>query len=353
MAKFQRKALLTWVSLSLSLLCNLSLHSQIVLDTFAYSGPPNAIRSKTINVKPNTQIRFIFCSVTVPDHLDVNLCGQGFSLYIGDKDIDITAEEGFLYYKFEGQGLQLVSFLNQTPKDIVQECEMCEFRKGAVIIDIKVPDFCCEIDWTVSGNWVFPTIYTLKVTELNSGFYETLDTVYSYSCIKAYQQYVYEDCAKTLYIYADSSIQDTPTIINPRCLSPGYIEFKNHPELNQYNLPDGEYYFKISNSVCEKEYEITLKDEYICSYYFPNAFQPSSLNNNIFQLFFDKPLEYTLFIYDRWGSLIYQKDLISESNDGWDGTFRNKMCLPGVYIWRAVVHSDQIYYPYGSVTLVR
>lgn len=349
MVKLPKKALLIWASLSL--VCSV-LHSQIVLDTFAYSGSPGDVRSKTINVVPSTKIRFIFCSVTVPDRLDVDLCGQGFSLYVGDKDIDPAAEEGFLYYRFEGQGLQLISRLDQTPTNIFHECEMCVFRHGAVVIDIKVPEFCCKMNWTVSGNEIFPTIYTLKVNEISSGSYTTLDTIYSYSCERGYQKYVYTNCARTLYIYADSSVKDPPIITQPRCLDPGSIVFENHPKLNKFNLQDGEYEFTIYNSVCSTTYNVVLKDENVCTYYFPNVFQPTSLNNNVFQLFFDKPLPYTLFIYDRWGNLIYQKDLISESNEGWDGTYRNKMCNPGVYIWRAIVHSDQIYRPYGNVTLL-
>jgi gliding motility-associated-like protein len=199
---------------------------------------------------------------------------------------------------------------------------------------------------------MFPTIYSLRVEEVNSGYYETLDTIYTYSCIGAYQKYVYENCARYLYVYADSSIKEKPIITQPKCLNPGSIIFPNTPSRSLYNLYDGEYEFTLSNDVCSETYNITLEDDFICNYYFPNAFQPSSLDNRLFQLFFDKPLQYTLFIYDRWGNLLYQENLTSDSNQGWDGTFQNKLCSPGVYIWRAVVHSDQVYYPSGDVTLI-
>jgi gliding motility-associated-like protein len=56
-----------------------------------------------------------------------------------------------------------------------------------------------------------------------------------------------------------------------------------------------------------------------------------------------------MYIYDRWGQLIFHSENI---DDGWDGTCKNNPCLPGTYAWlvnidflgQDIVHK-------GSVTL--
>lgn len=324
-----------------------------VIDFFEYSGSPNDIRSRSVSTSPGSQLRFIFCTINVPDRLDVNLCGQGFSIYLGEKDIDINATEGYREYKFDGTGFQLIYTSPLTPVYIEQESSFCTNPKGVCVIDVTVPQRCCDALWTVTGNFSLPTLYMLKVRQLTWTDRPKVDTVYSYSC-EGYKKLVkVQGCKRTVYIYADSSIQEVPIVKHPNCLETGYIEFPNYPELNRYNLLTGTYEFTISNSVCEKIYEVELKDSSICNYYFPNVFKPESLNNSVFQLFFDKPLEYDLFIYDRWGELVYRQRLNSGNKEGWDGTYKNNLCLPGVYIWRAVVYSDPYFYPSGDVTIIR
>ena len=339
--------------LSLNLLVSVNLNAQYqVIDSFEYSGKPYDIRTKQISTTPGTELRFIFCSINVPDHLDVSLCGQGFHLYVGSEQIDPLSDQGYLYYKFNDTGLHLISKLSSTPADIVDRCPACEYTHGAVVVDITVPEGCCVLEWTVTGNHDYPTVYTLEVQEILKGTIPIVDTIYTYSCIKPYRHIESIGCEKFLYIYADSSIQEIPIVTQPKCLTPGSIVFPHYPEKNLYNLFDGEYEVTISNQTCEKTFEFTLEDKSVCNYYFPNAITPTSQENNKFQLFFDKPLEYELFIYDRWGNQLYHERLISDSGDGWDGTYKNLFCSPGVYIWRALVYAEEIYYPSGDVTIV-
>ena len=57
-------------------------------------------------------------------------------------------------------------------------------------------------------------------------------------------------------------------------------------------------------------------------------------------------------IYDRWGALIYDSQDLSE---GWDGTIRGKMGMPGVYVWymQGICSNGQTVELQGNVTLVR
>jgi gliding motility-associated-like protein len=44
-------------------------------------------------------------------------------------------------------------------------------------------------------------------------------------------------------------------------------------------------------------------------------------------------------VYDRWGELVYESgefEVNSEAN-GWDGSYRGKPLMPGVYIWQVIV----------------
>ncbi len=67
----------------------------------------------------------------------------------------------------------------------------------------------------------------------------------------------------------------------------------------------------------------------------PTAFRPESdiAENRIFKSVRQVPkdlLDYELFIYDKWGKLMFQTDDIEA---GWDGTHNGKACEPGVYVY--------------------
>lgn len=70
-------------------------------------------------------------------------------------------------------------------------------------------------------------------------------------------------------------------------------------------------------------------------YYVPNTFTPNGDElNNVFQPVFSEGVSddnYTLYIFNRWGELLFE----SHNKDvGWDGTFGSKICMPGTYIWK-------------------
>jgi len=66
----------------------------------------------------------------------------------------------------------------------------------------------------------------------------------------------------------------------------------------------------------------------------PNTFTPDNDEHN--QTF--KPIiskgydvnDYSFFIYNRWGEIIWESHDVSQ---GWDGTFNNVKCQDGVYTW--------------------
>ena len=81
-------------------------------------------------------------------------------------------------------------------------------------------------------------------------------------------------------------------------------------------------------------YILVVNDVY--TFYVPTAFTPDNDGiNDLFRVFGRNIDEktYNLFIYDRWGEVIWQTNKL---DDGWDGKAKNnKKVKPGVYVWYA------------------
>jgi gliding motility-associated-like protein len=88
----------------------------------------------------------------------------------------------------------------------------------------------------------------------------------------------------------------------------------------------------------------------------PNAFHPNSAaeENRVFKVYADpenRVTKFALYIYNRWGELVFET---TDINEGWDGTSNGNPCNAGVYVWT-------VYYEgvegestnRGTVTLVR
>jgi PKD repeat protein len=111
-----------------------------------------------------------------------------------------------------------------------------------------------------------------------------------------------------------------------------------------------------------------LKVQLTPGLFFPNAFTPDSGIPEV-QLFKPKGVcikEYKIEIYDKWGGLLWESDLLHEGQpaEGWDGTFRGQPVPQGSYVWkaRAVFENGAIWegkeygtgkFPTGTVTLIR
>lgn len=88
---------------------------------------------------------------------------------------------------------------------------------------------------------------------------------------------------------------------------------------------------------------------------FPNAFTPDGFGppeNETFKPLAEGVIEYELFIYNRWGELIFTtKDL----SKGWDGTIDGEPAKPDVYVWKAQgkYTNGKSFELAGDVTLIR
>lgn len=83
---------------------------------------------------------------------------------------------------------------------------------------------------------------------------------------------------------------------------------------------------------CRDTFGLEVKVEPVFTFYIPNSFTPDA--NGINDEFFGTGegfTSYSMWIYDRWGEVIF------ESNDAdyhWDGTFKNRQVQEGVYSYR-------------------
>ena len=102
-------------------------------------------------------------------------------------------------------------------------------------------------------------------------------------------------------------------------------------------------------------YVLVKRDVYI-----PNAFSPNDDGRNDWFTVFSGPevaRVKSLDIWSRWGEMVFHgTDLIPNlEKSGWDGSFRGKTALSGVFTWVAVlefVDGEELMYK-GDVTLVR
>lgn len=86
---------------------------------------------------------------------------------------------------------------------------------------------------------------------------------------------------------------------------------------------------------CSDTARITIIIEEDIIFYIPNTFTPDGNEfNQVFQPVLTSGIDltsYQLEIYDRWGELIFET---TDTNNGWDGTYKEKLCQDGTYVWK-------------------
>jgi gliding motility-associated-like protein len=96
-------------------------------------------------------------------------------------------------------------------------------------------------------------------------------------------------------------------------------------------------------------------------FYIPNTFTPDDdMYNQTFKPVFTSgfdPYDYNMFIYNRWGELIFES---KDANFGWDGTYgvgsQNRKAQDGAYTWKIefkTLQSDERKRVTGHVNLIR
>ena len=100
---------------------------------------------------------------------------------------------------------------------------------------------------------------------------------------------------------------------------------------------------------------ISMQEDLI--FYVPNTFTPDGDTYNekftpVFTSGFD-PYGYSLYIYDRWGELLFESH---DASIGWDGTYGGKIVQDGTYVWKIdfkLKYTDDHQRHYGNVNVLR
>jgi len=112
-------------------------------------------------------------------------------------------------------------------------------------------------------------------------------------------------------------------------------------------------------------YYVNVKNKYGCSasdtviiaieptLYIPNAFTPNGDGKNeIFRPQCTGYISMEVYIFDRWGELLYHWNTL---DGGWDGRFKGNLVQEDVYVYmlKATTYTHQTVQTIGSVTLLR
>ena len=125
----------------------------------------------------------------------------------------------------------------------------------------------------------------------------------------------------------------------------------------------------VANSCDTSFADITITNTGLCPdenadknqliYFIPNTFTPNEDNvNQTFQPVFTsgyEPLKYILYIYDRWGELLFESH---NASVGWRGTYgtHGRIVEDGVYTWKIMytdINSQKEHTILGHVVMIR
>lgn len=92
----------------------------------------------------------------------------------------------------------------------------------------------------------------------------------------------------------------------------------------------GSYWVRVRDSHCCVNFDTTFVQ--VFEYFIPNAFTPNGDGlNDVFRVVgLYRNIDFSMFIYDRWGQLVFEsKDIDS----GWNGITGSNYCASGTYVW--------------------
>ncbi len=98
----------------------------------------------------------------------------------------------------------------------------------------------------------------------------------------------------------------------------------------------------VENNGCFDSIQANISFGEPLIYYVPNAFTPDADGfNHVFQPIFTSgfsPYKYHLYIYNRWGELLFES---LDHTAPWDGTYNGRICPQGAYTWKIDFGEEQ------------
>ncbi|MCX6229906.1 MAG: gliding motility-associated C-terminal domain-containing protein, partial [Bacteroidetes bacterium] len=198
--------------------------------------------------------------------------------------------------------------------------------------------------------------YFVQVTDKNNcKTKDTANVVINYFFINAH---VWSD--------KDTIYKDLSTVLHATHFSGSTYSWVPPYNLNNPYNPDPTASPQVTTT-----YYLTITEQHGCKYndslkimvidllcgepyiFIPNGFSPNNdSKNDVFYVRSEILVEMDLQIFDRWGEKVFETN---STTVGWDGKFKGKYCLPGVYlyIFNGKCLNHKTFDKRGNITLIR
>lgn len=326
---------------------------------YQYAGKPGDYVSDSLQAIPGEVFIIQFCSENVPDKFSVfTAWNDSISFYIGENVTNKEVKDSADFYRGYMEcdyNVTIKDGLNITMQDVDVAppgfpC-VTPSTGGMMVLTFAVPNGMCALKFSVAGNTKANTVYWMCINKATNVQGVQSDTVVTKVCEETSPHIVVNNCTTTYYMYDNEEVKVLPKVTQPECLGDftGKIEFDPPYDIfNLDHLPEAIYNILVYNDYCEKTFTVEIKSEKVCDIYIPNVFNPKSYDYPYFTIYTKIPVEYDLYIYSRWGELLYHNTR-SSVNEGWDGRYNGQYVNPGVYVY--LVRVDDKQYT-GNITVL-
>jgi gliding motility-associated-like protein len=157
--------------------------------------------------------------------------------------------------------------------------------------------------------------------------------------------------------YTDSDVGHGNNIVESKLKPISYkssdIQWVEYPLFDQDVSSHSMSVLNVNSNSFDKNWTMT-SDNPSVDIYFPNAFSPDlNGDNETFKPVMDFiPKSYKMYIYNRWGNLVYSSQ---NPSIGWDGRYLDSECQIGAYAWKVIlVKPNGKEYQYtGHVSIIK
>ena len=226
-------------------------------------------------------------------------------------------------YQWDFDGANIISGNGQGPYSVLW------MNQGTYNVTLTVTENGCDSSSTVPVTIFQPPVPQFTATPQTTFVEEPVVSFFDNSLNTSAWTWNFGDI--------NSGVDNFSTMQSP---THSYYNQGTYPVLLIVTSPDG----------CVDSLSLDIHVIDFNTFYIPNAFTPNDNGlNEVFQPYSTK-MDYTLYIFNRWGEQIFKGE-----NKGWDGTFKGKLVMEGMYVWCLMYsyNNERIKSAYGKVTLLR
>ncbi len=270
----------------------------------------------------------------------------------------------------QGTDSRQVDVFQPLTVNVTVDKQACQDGNQVVLTATPVPNQTVTYQWYLNGFQLATTTSTLPT--FNQGIYDAIvntGTCQAMGSLEIARAPVTPSNVEPLYVICPEPPANEVALIEPGDfvtylaydLNSGQQIFETAPGTFEIT-EEGDYEFRLENAFNCWTLDTTFVDvNCVPVIYAPNAFSPYSSmpENQTFKIFPTFVTDFEIFIYNRWGELVYySNDLDYMVNVGWDGQKDGKVMPMGTYAYVMRYHSITepqvgVLEKQGGITLVR